>query len=390
MVVIAYTNISPITITYNNINHFIFIKKNINPRRLYVCVWDNYLFEDERFHFLNKRKNNSELLKENVEYLEKVMNYLKIDYRIIYLSEAWDRMLKSSEYSSDFQKILSDIKMGDIIDKAKTKYLHLNEVNVSKINYIVADYLIATNLNNIYPEICSSPPNRYIGLYIKLFEKSVNRLIKDKPFQKFPKISAVNNAPLILHKKSGLIPSKGMEIVMIKDIIKNNINSDFVNEREISDFIDVLDDVLGERGLEWKDKKVNKDELKYHLLNSLKDKELIIEVLSKNLINYYLKLDSLISDIPVSFRETTMYIKNPKEYDKYVKNLNNVKLRIIKLCDGKRSSLDISKKTGLNLSTVSTYLSRLKNMNIIDQDRKPKRKYDNLVINFDAFEGDKT
>ena len=45
---IIYTNISPITNSYTNINH-IFYLKNQKPQKVYLCVWDSFVFEHPVF-----------------------------------------------------------------------------------------------------------------------------------------------------------------------------------------------------------------------------------------------------------------------------------------------------------------------------------------------------
>jgi len=48
--------------------------------------------------------------------------------------------------------------------------------------------------------------------------------------------------------------------------------------------------------------------------------------------------------------------------------------------------LDIARKTGLKLSTVSTYFSHLKDQGLITNERKPRRIIDNIIINLGIME----
>src|SRR5688572_15002660 len=77
---ILYTNISPITNAYTNINHLFYLKSQ-NPQKVYLCVWDNYVFEN---NILDQHDENSkkETLENNVKLLQKVMDHLNINYRI--------------------------------------------------------------------------------------------------------------------------------------------------------------------------------------------------------------------------------------------------------------------------------------------------------------------
>ena len=100
---IIYTNISPVTNTYTNINHIFYLAKH-KPQKVYLCVWDKFVFEHPVFEkSLGNTTNKIEKLRENVQTLEKLMSYLKIDYKIIFLSEAMNRLFKNSHYLSEFQ-----------------------------------------------------------------------------------------------------------------------------------------------------------------------------------------------------------------------------------------------------------------------------------------------
>ncbi|GAG31220.1 unnamed protein product, partial [marine sediment metagenome] len=159
---IIYTNISPVTKAYTNINHIYYLKKQ-NPKKVYLCVWDNFVFEHPVFEKgLDHTTNKVQKLQENIEILEKLMNHLNIDYKIIYLSEAMDRFLKNSEYSQILHKILSRFKIQDLEKGTEIDYIPFNQISFSKINYIIADYLIAMYLPELFPELCSTAPNHYL------------------------------------------------------------------------------------------------------------------------------------------------------------------------------------------------------------------------------------
>lgn len=387
MVKIAYTNISPISCTYNNINHFFYIKREINPKKLYVCIWDNFVFEDDRFYSKNSYKDKFGRLKENVEVIEKILNYLEMDYKIIYLSEAWNRLFRKNEYSNQIQVILSNIKMGNIFRASKFKNILLDEINISKINYIIADYLIACYLEELYPEICSSQVNEYINIYIKLFEDAVKDKIKLSSNKKFPKISVVNNAPIIIHKSSGIIPSYGMNYFEVKRIIKNYFNNKDIEPRIVFDLLSSFNYLVKDKDfLDPNNKKINIDELKSRISNNIYCREELAEVIAINLMNYFEKVKGIVNKVSIKNENKTAYITQLSEFKRYIGVLNPLKLKILRYCDGNNTSLDISRLSGLKLSTVSTYLSKLKLFGIISDERKPKRKIDNLVLSLDIIE----
>ncbi|MBU0958744.1 MAG: hypothetical protein KKB31_02235, partial [Nanoarchaeota archaeon] len=140
---IIYTNISPVTNTYTNINHIFYLMKQ-KPQKIYICVWDKFVYEHPVFEKnLGNDVNKKEKLKENVEILEKLMTYLKMDYKIIYLSEAINRLFSNSHYLSEFQDILSKIKVENLKQGCEIEYIPFNCISLSRINYIISDYLIA-------------------------------------------------------------------------------------------------------------------------------------------------------------------------------------------------------------------------------------------------------
>ncbi|MEK6850293.1 MAG: hypothetical protein AABX85_01825 [Nanoarchaeota archaeon] len=57
-----------------------------------------------------------------------------------------------------------------------------------------------------------------------------------------------------------------------------------------------------------------------------------------------------------------------------------------KYLNGKNTSFDIAKKTGLNFNTVSPYLTQLKQKKLIEDAKRPKRLIDSFVIDLEALE----
>ena len=176
-----YTYISPITKAYTNFNHMFYLKK-IGAKKVYLCVWDNFVFESDIFNkSLAERTNKAQKLQENVEALERLLHHLNIDYKIIYLSDAWTRLFRNSEFSQIFQKILTTLKVSDLMKGLAINYIPFGELTISQVNYIIADYLIALNLPELFPEICSTPPKYYLtSERFKIFQKNIiNRFLPE-------------------------------------------------------------------------------------------------------------------------------------------------------------------------------------------------------------------
>ena len=41
---IIYTNLSPINNAYTNLNHIFYLAKH-KPQKLYLCIWDNFVYK---------------------------------------------------------------------------------------------------------------------------------------------------------------------------------------------------------------------------------------------------------------------------------------------------------------------------------------------------------
>ncbi len=381
---IIYTNISPITNAYTNLNHIFHLKKQ-NPQKVYLCVWDNFVFENPIYEkSINNKEKKSERLQENVRILEKLMTHLKIDYKIIYLSEAMNRLLRNPYRFSEFQTILANIKIENLSKGLEINYIPFNEISVSKINYIIADYLIATSLPELFPDLCSSQPTHYLtSERFRAFHSITNHCLKTGSSKYvFPKCLFVTGVPVIMHSDKKTIPSLEMSFESIKQIVRNHYKK-MPQKKEIHDLSNVLFSVLSK--LIFKDRKIGKREIE-KIIEKMTYSD-FIDFTSLNLYNYFHEINKITSKIKISNQKQSYFIKNYEEFNSKIKPLNSIKLEILKNCNGNNSSLDISRKTGLKLSTVSTYISHLKNQKIIDDAKKPRRLIDSFVIDLEVLDG---
>lgn len=361
---IIYTNISPVTNAYTNINHIYYLKKQ-NPKKVYLCIWDNFVFEHPTFEKdLDYKTNKLQKLNENVEVLEKLMNHLGIDYKIIFLSEAMDRFLKNSKFSSTFHKILSYFKVEDLTKGGKIEYIPFSRISLSKINYIILDYLIAMNLPELFPELCSTAPNQYLtSERFKVFHEKIEDYLSSSYIKySSPKPIFVKKVPVIISSEDE-IPSMNMSYEKIKLIVENYFKDKKISKTEIQDLILILEEVLGK------------------LKNNKKKRNEIIAEISKYLNDYFIKIQKIVQKENIKDRTKSLFISEKSLFEKNIKPLNSIKLEILKFCDGTNTSLDISRKTGINLSTISTYFNFLRKQELISGNKKPKRVVDNIIIN---------
>ena len=379
---IIYTNLSPINNAYTNLNH-IFHLKNQNPQKTYICIWDSFVLENHIFgKDSDDSKTKAERLQDNVDKIEKLLTFLKIDYKIIYLSEAMNRLFKSPSRMSQFQNILSGFTIGELRKGFELNYIPFSDISLSRINYIILDFLIATYLPELYPELCSSQPTHYLtSERFKIFQNEINHSLK-KNVSKYvsPKSLFVTNVPVIMHPEEKIIPTLEMSLDSIRRIVSAHYTKKPDN-KELFDISEILLNVLPK--LTYKDKNYSKNEL--NDLTKFKLSE-IIEFISINLYNYFEEINKITSEVIIDRQKKSQYITTFEDYNNQIRELTDIKLQILKHCNGKNTSLDISRKTGLKLSTVSPYLTQLKQKRLIEDARRPKRLIDSFVIDLEALE----
>jgi hypothetical protein len=370
---IVYTNISPITKAYTNLNHVFYLKNEARANKVYLCVWDNFVYENELFHGV---KNKQQKLDENVDVLKKLMSHLKMDYNTFTFSEAWDRLFRNSEYSAVFQKILSRITIGDLKKGFELDYIPFDKISISKLSYIIADYLIAMAMPELFPELCSAPPTHYLtSERFKVFYNIISEVL-EQSYVKFtpPKVIYVTKIPVIIHPTTGLIPTMEMSKTHISKIIEEHYNQKKPAKLEIEHLLDVLDTALNDK-FAYKEEVLTKEEL----LTKINSNNLF-SIITDNFMRYFAVVNKYVQEENVKDKTKTMFIGGAERFEQHIKPLNTLKLKILQNCDGENTSLNIAQKTGMNLSTVSTYLNYLRNQKLIEGDRKPKRLVDNIVI----------
>jgi predicted transcriptional regulator len=378
---IIYTNLSPINNAYTNLNHLFYLKKQ-SPQKVYICIWDSFVYESSLFEKGNANKSKNEKLQENLEKVEKILTHLKIDYKIIFLSEAMNRLFKSSNHYLQFQTLLSNFNVEQLKKGFELNYIPFGNITLSRLNYIIADYLIATYLPEIYPELCSSQPTNYLtSERFKVFQTEIDHTLKNN-YSKFvpPKTIYVTNVPVIIHPEERIIPSLEMSAESIKRIVSAYYTKKPTN-KEIIDISEVILSVLP--FLSYKDKNYSKSEL--NELTRLQKNELT-EFVSQNLYKYFEEINKITAEVAIQKQKKSHYITTFRDYKDFIRQMTDIKLEILKHCNGNNSSLDISKLTGLKLSTVSTYMTHLKDSRVIENAKKPKRLIDSFVIDLEALE----
>src|SRR3989344_7032989 len=277
---IIYTNISPVTKAYTNLNHIYHLKNHAKANKVYLCVWDNFVYENEIFQNV---KNKPQKLEENVDVLKKLMSHLKMNYNTFTFSEAWDRLFRNSEYSAVFQKILSKITVGDIKKGFDLEYIPFNNISIAKLSYIIADYLIAMAMPELFPELCTAQPTHYLtSVRFKVFYNIISEVIEHS-YVKFtpPKVIYTDNIPVIIHSKSGLIPSMEMSKTHMSKIVSDYYDNKKFSAKEFNHLLDVLDAVLNNK-FKYNDKTFSREQILAKISSAN-----ITPIVTDNLMQYF-------------------------------------------------------------------------------------------------------
>jgi len=381
----VYTNISPVTNAYTNFNHFFYLKNVLNAKKVYVCVWDSFVYEDPRFYQgLGSKTDKFQKLSENVALIEKLMKHIGLSYKIIYLSEAWERLFKKTQYSQIFQKVMSRLTIEDLKKGFLIPYIPYNDISLSKLNYIVADYLIAVHLHDLFPEISDRNPKYYLSSErFKVFNDCISTVLKAHYGSvSLPELVLVKNVPVILDSR-GFIPSIEMPLHELKRVFSEHYSKKEPDDKEIDDFLNVLQPVLNDNFVLGQ-QRLPVSKLFKHI--NTDDKHKLCEILAENLHEYFSKLQDALSTKEADKPSKAKYITDEKDFGQLLKTLNPLKIRILQECNGLNSSFDIAKKAGLNKNTVSPYLTQLRNLGFITNDRRPRRLINSLVIDLEGIE----
>ncbi len=371
---IIYTNTVPLALVYPNFHHLL-LASETKPSKLYVNFWDNYALE----HFISDKlygQNKSKEITRNISVFEKLISSTKIPFRSFIYTEANKRFLRDKEYYDIFVQILSSITMNDLEDGHKINELIYGEMTLSNIFNIIIDYLIATFLDNLYPEFNLEKPDIYFtSSRFKLFYPAIEKVLKKEySLIKLPQPVYAEQFPFIRCPKSKIIPGLYSDINEIQFILTNYFENNFNTQVFIG-----ITDIIGRILLKFKFKNELIDKSQFLKKLKISDRNTIIELLSQNFLEYFLQIEKLLNNTE-SKKKDLVLINNLKTEIK-ITNLNHKKLNILKLCNGDNTSLHISKALNMNLSTVSAYLGQLKRNNLVTDERKPKRMYDRILIN---------
>ncbi|MBU1142199.1 MAG: hypothetical protein KKH92_00985, partial [Firmicutes bacterium] len=199
-----------------------------------------FIFEHPIFEkSLDNTTNKVEKLQENVQVLEKLMSYLKIDYKIIFLSEAIDRLFKNSHYLSEFQAILSNIRVENLIKGSKLEYIPFDKIDIYSDTYIIEpadEFIEITEETNVLEEVSDLIHARNHKYYVFLEKGQYNfvdvnqQSLRVQFFDLEFKQQSFTPLPSHLYGIELFIPEDGYYYMNISQGLSNNLGYAFYLE----------------------------------------------------------------------------------------------------------------------------------------------------------------
>jgi len=357
--------------------------------KVVLCFWDKpiYKFQGRKFS-LRDTETVVDKTKEIVEQLRSILAYYKIKSQVIFLSDAYSRLVRKEEFQDILNIALGKLTLGYLEDMYKlNKYLAHRPLTISKVIYMVADFLIALGFDKIYPELgIKKIDYYYTGERFKVVNDVITESLSDYDMvYKRPAIKYVSTIPIISYEEGKWI-SVGMTQSRIKDAI---LNCEFKKEIEMKDFevlFKIIQRVIGEEAVTFY--KIVKGR-KNFLSSSFEDlkklsKEEKIENLAENFQKYldYVGENMLDSQLDSETKRIN-YVKTPEQLKEVLDILNPSKMAILSLCDGTHTVRDIINKSSMKPNSVQSYISRLRAKGLITKDSMPVKKINEILISFD-------
>ncbi|MEK6960649.1 MAG: hypothetical protein AABX47_05725 [Nanoarchaeota archaeon] len=371
----AYVQCLPISTSYANIIHMTEAARLTRADRFFLCVWDAVAFEDPAFYARSDgRRSRTEQVQETVAIHQRLLEATGAEVHTVYLSEAWGRLFSKPQLARLFNSILAKTKISELAEKTG---LPGEDLSLSRINYTIADTLVAASFHKIFPEISPTAPMKYVtSRRLAPFMPAIKEVIRESGSRDgMPEIVWVAPFYFIIDTK-GIVPSIEMNDRRIYGVMKDAFLARPPKNIDISRLYSLM-------GIDPKRRKMQTTVPG----NSVEENEAdsIASSLAHDMHRWFLKVKSSIERPLPKNEARSVKVTNPDQFHRSVRPLSAVKLRILSLCDGTRTSYHIARALGLKQVTVSVYLGRLRAIGIVSEGRRPIRTVSSLIVDLDAM-----
>lgn len=373
---LIYTNLHGYGLHYPLIDYLLNIKSFYQKGDfLVVNFWDLQTYYFEAGGFVNHIENKKAVREMSTE-ISQFLNALGIRHKIIYLSDGIRRLNSREHLFTILLNCYGQIRFADIEDTyVKHKYLKLRPTTLSKINYMVIDYLICIYFDTLYPNVSQgmNPSIYHTGERFSGIRENIERTLQwSDSLVTLPKVCYWKALPLLNYNQENW-----MNITMNKSDLNDVIEEFYDDDKTmLKDLVSIVCRLNNKR----LNHKVN--EL-YTLIDDDGDREMIIEETTDIIYEFFSRIRDLIRKSRTSEIKKITYVETKEHLHKVLSTINPSKLEILKLCNGENTIADIIEKTSMKESSVRSYISRMKVEGLITNAKKPLRLTDEIVINFE-------
>ena len=194
---VFYANLYAESLHYPMIHYIQDLKDTMKKGdKLILCIWDKRIYSFQKPEAVDFRTKQKEV----INNIQAILNYYEVDYEIIFLSDAFLRLVKVDEFNELLYRILSKISVNQVENAYRSEmYLSRRPITISKLVFIVADYLISLFFKKLFPELnVKEVTNYFTGKRFKAVLEVIEESISEIGIiVSFPRVLYTNPIPIL-------------------------------------------------------------------------------------------------------------------------------------------------------------------------------------------------
>tara|TARA_Y100000034_G_scaffold136858_1_gene216435 strand:+ start:2158 stop:3399 length:1242 start_codon:yes stop_codon:yes gene_type:complete len=349
--------------------------------KIFLVIGDMNIRANDYFKKMSsskKMEDSDSFLNDKVKELEilaRSMGFKKEDLHIYRASDMWRRLIryKDEDLFQNFYSVLAQMNVSEFSSIKRVSHLFQMPMDIFFCNYF----------HKLYPEDASKEMDlAFFGSNKEKPYLAARDLIAESGLigSKKPIFILMKNFPYLIH--NGNVPEFNMNLEDIKDIIKNcNLTKKELFEA-LGHLSDNHGDILVKEGKQASDLSFATFFKEY----KDKDEKELVRILSENLHDYLQKRKKGFIEESGKLVEGILNVSDKA----YVKQLGSVlkssiALDILLNADGSKNLSEVSKEIGKSAQTISSYINKLKKMDLLRvlPNGKLKRNIKGVKVNLE-------